>query len=68
MAIINSLLALGGYLYILKKMLFDEPDGEDTGKITIPIFQKIALAIIVVVLIVLGLWPNLIVSKIALIV
>ncbi|OLS33160.1 MAG: F(420)H(2) dehydrogenase subunit N [Candidatus Heimdallarchaeota archaeon AB_125] len=68
MAIINSLLALGGYLYILKKMLFDEPDGEDTGKIKIPIFQKIALAIIVVVLIVLGLWPDLIVSKIALIV
>ncbi|MCG3255628.1 MAG: hypothetical protein KAU62_06050 [Candidatus Heimdallarchaeota archaeon] len=68
MAIFNSLLALGGYLYILKKMLFDEPDAKDTGKIKIPIFEKMALAIIAVVLIVLGLWPDLIVSKIALIV
>ena len=65
MAIINSLLALGGYLYILKKMLFDEPEGEDTGKIKVPLFEKIALIIIVVVLIVLGLWPDLIITPIA---
>ncbi|MCE7741416.1 MAG: hypothetical protein GOP50_03070, partial [Candidatus Heimdallarchaeota archaeon] len=57
MAILNSLLALGGYLYILKIMLFDEPDATEE-KVKIPIFQAISLTILAVVILVLGFWPN----------
>ena len=57
MAVLNSLLALGGYLYILKIMLFDEPDPTDE-KVKIPIFEAITLIIIVVIILLLGFWPN----------
>jgi len=57
MAILNSLLALGGYLYILKIMLFDEPDAKEE-KVKIPIFQAISLTILALVILVLGFWPN----------
>jgi proton-translocating NADH-quinone oxidoreductase chain N len=58
LAIINSLLALGGYLYILKIMLFDEPDAKTVDKIKIPIIQKIVMITIAVLIIFLGVWPN----------
>jgi proton-translocating NADH-quinone oxidoreductase chain N len=58
MAIINSLLALGGYLYILKYMLFDEPDAKAADKIRIPIVQTIVMTIIVVIIIIIGVWPG----------
>ena len=66
-AILNSLLALGGYLYILKIMLFDEPEVKEGEKIKIPIFQMITLTIIVIVILVLGFWPDLILQSIRLI-
>ncbi len=62
-AIINSLLALGGYLYILKIMLFDEPEAPEE-KVKISIFQMITLTIIVVIILVLGFWPDLILNAI----
>ena len=58
MAIINSVLALGGYLYILKYMLFDEPDAKAADKIKIPIVQTIVMIIIVVLIIFIGIWPD----------
>ena len=58
LAIINSLLALGGYLYLLKIMLFDEPDAKATDKIKIPIIQKIVMITIAVLIIFLGVWPD----------
>ena len=64
MAIINSLLALGGYLYLLKYLLFDEPDAKAEDKIKIPVFQTIALTIIAVIIIILGVWPDSVVSLI----
>jgi len=63
LAVLNSLLALGGYLYILKIMLFDEPEPTEE-KVKIPIFQAISLSIIAVVIIVLGFWPDLILQPI----
>ncbi len=64
MAIINSLLALGGYLYILKIMLFDEPEAKSEEKVKIPIFQAISLTILAVVILLLGFWPDLILQPI----
>jgi NADH:ubiquinone oxidoreductase subunit 2 (subunit N) len=58
MAIINSILALGGYLYILKIMLFDEPEAKAERKIKVPIFEGIALCVIIAVILLLGFWPN----------
>lgn len=66
LAVLNSLLALGGYLYILKIMLFDEPETTEE-KVKIPIFQMISLTIIIVLIIVLGFWPDLILQAIRLI-
>ena len=66
MAILNSLLALGGYLYILKIMLFDAPEATEE-KVKIPLFQMISLSIIVVIILVLGFWPDLILQAIRLI-
>ena len=57
-AIINSLLALGGYLYILKIMLFDEPVDKAEEKVKIPIFQMVSLTILAVVILLFGFWPN----------
>ncbi|NPD88026.1 MAG: hypothetical protein HGN29_04850 [Asgard group archaeon] len=57
-AIINSLLALGGYLYILKIMLFDEPVAKADEKVKIPIFQMVSLTILAVVILLFGFWPN----------
>jgi len=68
MAIINSLLALGGYLYILKYMLFDEPNTKATDKIKTPIVQTIVMIIIAVLIIFLGIWPDSILHLINLIV
>jgi len=67
MAILNSLLALGGYLYILKIMLFDVPEPTEE-KVKIPIFEAITLSIIAVIIIVLGFWPDLILNAISTIV
>ena len=64
-AIINSLLALGGYLYILKIMLFDEPTEKADEKVKIPIFQMISLTILAVVILLFGFWPNGIMQAIA---
>lgn len=58
LAIINSLLALGGYLYILKIMLFDEPVDKAEEKVKIPIFQMVSLTILAVVILLFGFWPN----------
>ena len=57
MAIINSLLALGGYLYILKIIVFDKPESDEEDKLKIPVFEGISLTIIAVVIILLGVWP-----------
>jgi proton-translocating NADH-quinone oxidoreductase chain N len=64
-AIINSLLALGGYLYILKIMLFDEPTEKAEEKVKIPIFQMVSLTILAVVILLFGFWPNGIMQAIA---
>ena len=64
-AIINSLLALGGYLYILKIMLFDEPVDKADEKVKIPIFQMVSLTILAVVILLFGFWPNGIMQAIA---
>jgi proton-translocating NADH-quinone oxidoreductase chain N len=64
-AIINSLLALGGYLYILKIMLFDEPVNKAEEKVKIPIFQMVSLSILAVVILLFGFWPNGIMQAIA---
>ncbi|MHA1396335.1 MAG: complex I subunit 5 family protein [Candidatus Heimdallarchaeaceae archaeon] len=58
MAIINAVLALGGYLYILKYIVFDEPETKNEGKIKIPVFEAIPLIILVVIIILLGVWPQ----------
>jgi multicomponent Na+:H+ antiporter subunit D len=58
MAIINAVLALGGYLYILKFIVFDEPEAKAEEKLKIPVFEAIALIIMVLVIIVLGVWPT----------
>ena len=58
LAIINSLLALGGYLYILKIMVFDEPDAKAADKIKIPKIQTIVMIVIVALIIFLGVWPD----------
>ncbi|MHA1952815.1 MAG: complex I subunit 5 family protein [Candidatus Heimdallarchaeaceae archaeon] len=58
LAIINSLLALGGYLYILKIMLFDEPVAKAEEKVKIPLFQMVSLTILAVVILLFGFWPN----------
>ncbi len=58
MAIINSMLALGGYLYILKIMLFDESDAKATDKIKIPIIQIVVMSIMAVLIIFFGIWPD----------
>jgi len=58
MAIINSLLALGGYLYILKIIVFDKPESDEEDKLKIPVFEGISLTIIAVVIILLGVWPE----------
>ncbi|MBY9000085.1 MAG: hypothetical protein KGD64_04160 [Candidatus Heimdallarchaeota archaeon] len=68
MAILNSLLALGSYLYILKIMLFDEPDAKAVDKIEIPIIQTIVMSIMVVLIIFLGIWPDSILHFIGLVV
>jgi formate hydrogenlyase subunit 3/multisubunit Na+/H+ antiporter MnhD subunit len=64
-AVINSLLALGGYLYILKIMLFDEPVAKADEKVKIPIFQMVSLTILAVVILLFGFWPNGIMQAIA---
>jgi len=64
-AIINSLLALGGYLYILKIMLFDEPIDKAEEKVKIPVFQMVSLTILAVVILLFGFWPNGIMQAIA---
>jgi formate hydrogenlyase subunit 3/multisubunit Na+/H+ antiporter MnhD subunit len=58
MAIINAVLALGGYLYILKFIVFDEPEVKAEEKLKVPAFEAIALIIMVLVIIVLGVWPT----------
>ncbi len=65
LAIVNSLLALGGYLYILKIMLFDEPVDKAAEKVKIPIFQMVSLTILAVVILLFGFWPNGIMQAIA---
>jgi multicomponent Na+:H+ antiporter subunit D len=57
-AIVNSLLALGGYLYILKIIVFDEAEEKVEDKLKIPTFEGISLSIIAVILILLGVWPE----------
>ena len=64
-AIINSLLALGGYLYILKIMLFDESPDKAEEKVKIPIFQMVSLTILAAVILLFGFWPNGIMQAIA---
>jgi len=56
LATINSILALGGYLYLLKYVLFDKP--EDESKVRVPLFETIVLTIMSLALIVIGLWPT----------
>ena len=58
MAVINSLLALGGYLYILKIIVFDKPESDEGEKLKIPTFEGISLGIMAVVIILLGVWPE----------
>ena len=65
MAIINSLLALGGYLYILKIIVFDKPENDAEDKLKIPVFEGISLVIIALVIILLGVWPEKIFELIA---
>ena len=54
---INAILALAGYLLLLKYVVFDEPK-EEKKEIKIPIFEGIVLSIIAIVLIFIGLWPE----------
>lgn len=54
---INAILALAGYLLLLKYVVFDEPK-EEKKEIKIPIFEGVVLSIIAIVLIFIGLWPE----------
>ncbi|MHA1685916.1 MAG: complex I subunit 5 family protein [Candidatus Heimdallarchaeaceae archaeon] len=58
LAVINSILALGGYLYLLKYIVFDEPEEKSEAPIKVPVWEAIALIILVISLIVIGLWPT----------
>lgn len=57
-AVINSVLALGGYLYILKYIVFDPPEAKAEEKLKIPKFEAIPLTIMMVIVILLGVWPG----------
>ena len=57
-AVINSVLALGGYLYILKYIVFDPPEAKAEEKLKIPKFEAIPLIIMMVIVIILGVWPG----------
>lgn len=58
LAAINSLLALGGYLYLLKYLVFDAPDETDKEKPKIPLWETLSLLILMISLIVIGFWPT----------
>lgn len=57
-AVINSVLALGGYLYILKYIVFDPPEAKAEEKLKVPKFEAIPLTIMMVIVILLGVWPG----------
>ncbi len=58
-AAINSVLALGGYLYIIKYIVFDEPT-DDTKILNekLSLSLSIPLITMAVILLVLGIWPG----------
>jgi len=64
LAIINSLLALGGYLYILKIIVFDPPEDKAEDKLKIPVYEAIPLILMVVIIIIIGVWPTGVFDKI----
>ncbi|MFW9851430.1 MAG: complex I subunit 5 family protein [Candidatus Thorarchaeota archaeon] len=64
LAILNSLLALGGYLYILKIIVFDPPEDKAEDKLKVPIYEAIPLILMVVIIIIIGVWPTGVFDKI----
>ena len=64
LAIINSLLALGGYLYILKIIVFDPPEDKAEDKLKVPVYETIPLILMVVIIIIIGVWPTGVFDKI----
>ncbi|MHA1302551.1 MAG: complex I subunit 5 family protein [Candidatus Heimdallarchaeaceae archaeon] len=57
-AVTNSVLALGGYLYIIKYIVFDEPKVKGDAEKRISVFQATPLIIMAVIIILLGIWPG----------
>ncbi len=64
LAVINSLLALGGYLYVLKYILFDASETKSEDKVKIPFFEGLTLGFMAVLLIVIGIYPKLLLELI----
>lgn len=63
-AVVNSAFAFGGYLWIVKDMIFTKPENEEAVKLTMPWVKWIFLSIAVLILI-LGIFPQAILSPIS---
>jgi formate hydrogenlyase subunit 3/multisubunit Na+/H+ antiporter MnhD subunit len=61
-AVVNSALAFGGYLWILKEMVFNAPNGDLEAKNGENRYVKLLFLVLALLILVLGIFPQLILS------